>query len=437
MMNTCGTRLLQARNVAAALLLSAGTASSIDAQSPASPAVARCTTISAVISDQVPTAAVQQTSESSKSLAQLVSECLDRIDISASSNADLLRVAMFRSMFGEPDKARQVLKQIANQSGASDSVRADSLTRMAFTLSAAESARQAFAALVAEHIDSLPAATPLQKLTLHAQLLRRYTNTENDIGVRKQALSILSLARGIRAHVRTLEARTIPPGMMDAFILREASLSAARMLGNFGEEQQGIALLQQVRKDHPELDGKYFDAAFNVTEQRLRLVGKPARAIPSAHWFNAPDKTKALEFKGKVTLIGFTAHWCPPCHHTYVPLQALADTLGKDGLQVMFATEYFAVVSNPDKNVAEVDEATREYYAKQGVTFPIALRGPGLRNGELRSTTDSVNDFYALETIPQATIVDRKGIVRRTIVGWDPENAARLNELLRRLLNEK
>ena len=81
-----------------------------------------------------------------------------------------------------------------------------------------------------------------------------------------------------------------------------------------------------------------------------------------------------MNFGGDVTLIGFTAHWFPPCHATYAPLQAMSDSLSGRGLRVVFATEFYGYVgSKRGLNEAQEFDATREYYPANRERLPVLL----------------------------------------------------------------
>ena len=83
----------------------------------------------------------------------------------------------------------------------------------------------------------------------------------------------------------------------------------------------------------------------------------------------------------------------------------------------------------PEQEVA----ADRDYYAQHHhLPFPVVIN-PAPPRGQ----QDGNEVRYAVGGIPEIVIVDRKGVIRATVVGWDKGNEARFAALIDKLLAEK
>ena len=115
------------------------------------------------------------------------------------------------------------------------------------------------------------------------------------------------------------------------------------------------------------------------------------------------------EFAGKVRVIDLWASWCGPCRMTIPELNALYEQYRDKGLVV--------IGLSVDDNPADVLEFQRDVPMR----YPSGMfnRGLAARLGEPSS-------------IPTTLLIDRKGVLRRTFVGY--VDAGTLDPLVRGLL---
>ncbi|MGV3710160.1 MAG: TlpA family protein disulfide reductase [Gemmatimonas sp.] len=364
--------------------------------------------------------------------------CVLKLDANSLHGEEALALARALADARGYDRALETTRRYLKESVSSDSARAVVLQSMINRIRETDITSVREAEPYVSMIDALPRTFVIPKIAAHESVFRTYQTIEDDSNVHKHATAIIALARNVKAHVKTKEAPAIPPDKVDAGLLLVTYMSAAIVDGNFGRESQGAKLLDQGRREHPEIDAKYFDAIATPILTRSALIGKPARGIASTRWFNAPAGTSAFDFSGRVTLLGFTAHWCQPCHLTYAPMQTIADSLGPKGVQVAFVTEFFGYVGGKrGLNEQQEMDATRAYYEARKIRFPIAMLGePVLEKNPTRAIGGAFLE-YGIQQIPQTVIIDRKGIVRRILVGWDPANSERIPAYLHALLREK
>lgn len=440
-------------------LLALGTASSISAQQkvPAeTPAIVSGASAAACVSDA--TRWFNQTfSASSDSVGKqlvksidfgairdvrlrLLRDCVLRLDAQKFNGAELLDLARTLAETREYSRALEASSRYLRTTSLSDSLRAAALLSMIAQFRGTDSVALHAAEVYSDQLDALPAAVNLQKIQAHEGLFRSFQFLENDLAVQRHTRAIIKYARGVKAHVKTKDAADIPAGQLDASMLLSVYMYAAIIEGNFGSELAGRALLQEGRRDHTEIESRYFDGMEAPIAARFALIGTPAQPIASERWFNTQNATQTLEFTGYVTVLGFTAHWCTPCHATYAPLQAMSDSGRARGLRMVFLTEFYGYVGAARKLTAQQEiDSTRAYYNARRITFPIAMLGTPINPDQPSASREMSAPFrfYGIQQIPQTVVVDRKGIIRRILVGWDPANRDRLPALIEHLLNEK
>ncbi len=125
---------------------------------------------------------------------------------------------------------------------------------------------------------------------------------------------------------------------------------------------------------------------------------------------------KAL--KGKVVLIDFWATWCPPCVQATPYLQKLQDKYRSRGLVVIGA--------NAAEHSADAyKNGARRFATKHGLKYRMTVG-----NDDLAQTLQ-------VEGFPTVFIVDRKGIIRRVLVGFGPEEVPVWEATIEKLLAQK
>jgi thiol-disulfide isomerase/thioredoxin len=175
---------------------------------------------------------------------------------------------------------------------------------------------------------------------------------------------------------------------------------------------------------------------------RYALVGTAAGPITAPRWLNAPANS-TIAMPGAVTLLEFTAHWCGPCKESYPGVKRLLAKYGSRGFRVVLATELYGYFGTEQGLAPEVEfERDREYWGHDMPNVPVAVGDrtpPGVRGADGNYTyTKNPNDAaYEVGGIPQIQIIDKKGVIRLIMVGYDDVNEASLSKLIETLLKEK
>jgi thiol-disulfide isomerase/thioredoxin len=110
----------------------------------------------------------------------------------------------------------------------------------------------------------------------------------------------------------------------------------------------------------------------------------------------------SVDLRGKVLLIDFWATWCQPCKKEMPGYQKLVERYGSRG---------FAVIGFKFDTMADTEDPV-QFAKKIGVHYPLAVAPDELRQ-----------KFGGIEGLPTTLLYDRKGILRKKVIGFDYTDA--------------
>jgi cytochrome c biogenesis protein CcmG/thiol:disulfide interchange protein DsbE len=123
------------------------------------------------------------------------------------------------------------------------------------------------------------------------------------------------------------------------------------------------------------------------------LVGKPAAAFSLETYAGAPVTLAGL--RGQVVVLNFWASWCyPACYEEAPVLEAAWQTYRPKGVVVVGV------------DIQDTDTAGRRFIEQFGLTFPNAPDPRG-----------RVSIDYGVYGVPETFVIDRRGRIRRKLVG--------------------
>lgn len=126
-------------------------------------------------------------------------------------------------------------------------------------------------------------------------------------------------------------------------------------------------------------------------------------------------KVDLSSLKGNVVLLDFWATWCGPCKMSMPVVESIYQKYGSQNVKVIG-------LSIDDVGTRrEVDSTVKA----MGITYPIAM------------VTDipDAREKYSFASIPLLIIIDKKGIIRSRITGYDPSTSPA--EIVKKLVAEK
>ena len=267
-------------------------------------------------------------------------------------------------------------------------------------------------------IDQLPDSLDDIKLSAHRNMLGRYEYLDVAEGLRSHATAVIALARKQYKYQDMIFGYS---SLARSYADRLEPDSALKILG-IGEKEIGDSATER----------------FKDFRHRYALIGTPAPKVAAEWWINPDAKSVVAPTPGRVTLIEFTAHWCGPCKNSYPGLRGLAERFkGKpfDGLMVTQLYGYLGTKRDltPEQEVA----ADREYFGKEhALPFPVAINS-SVKPVAGKYLQPQPDTDYRVSGIPQIMIIDKHGIIRQIVTGWDQGNTERFSKLIEQLIAEK
>jgi thiol-disulfide isomerase/thioredoxin len=372
---------------------------------------------------------------------RIARECADKIPLASASPAELVSLTGVYLFAADTTRAKAAAGLALAKPGLSETERADAMNageQLAIATFDPFAGINAEAERFVHDIDQLSDAVLSQKIRAHEQLLGQYGYADIDDGLRDHARKLLALAQHALATnaLGMTPARPGVPATSAAYpAMASAYSSLARGQADFLHADSALMILDEADRvfgtafpdGHRWLDGQ---------REMYRLVGTRATPVEGKWWINANDGSTLMPGDGKVTVIQFTAHWCVPCKHSYPGMLAMSKHFAGKPVESALETYLYGYIGKrmgltPEQEVA----ADRDYYTGEyGLPFRIAVNAMPARGD---TATKDTERRYAVGGIPQIVVVDRHGIIRATVVGWDRGNEKRLTALIDSILTEK
>ncbi len=119
------------------------------------------------------------------------------------------------------------------------------------------------------------------------------------------------------------------------------------------------------------------------------------------------------DLRGKVVFVNLWATWCPPCREELPSMVRFYQEYHGRGVEILAVSE--------DRDVGAVRRAILRY----GIPFPV-----------LMDEDKRVYNLYRATGVPETHLIDRRGILRRTVIGPFDWTALEVRETVEALLAE-
>jgi thiol-disulfide isomerase/thioredoxin len=199
------------------------------------------------------------------------------------------------------------------------------------------------------------------------------------------------------------------------------------------------ACADQAKKEQPKQTTKdQVDEGKDDQDPHKALIGKPAPDFKGEFSLNGKP-IKLSDLKDKVVLLDFWAVWCGPCVATFPHLREWHNEYKDKGLEIVGVTTYFKSVAFNAKS-GKLEEAQQDLSKEQEQKMLTDFAAYHKLEYHLtvlpEKENDKVTEDYKVEGIPQAVLIDRKGVVRMIKVGAEKENANDLAKMIKQLIGE-
>jgi thiol-disulfide isomerase/thioredoxin len=147
------------------------------------------------------------------------------------------------------------------------------------------------------------------------------------------------------------------------------------------------------------------------------IINPTALAASKAPVFELPGDTESVsleKYRNQVVYIDFWASWCTPCVHAFPWLNQMQERYGNDGFKV--------IGINVDKDKAKA----KKFLEHVPATFDIAYDPEG-----------KVADLYSLKVMPSSYLIDREGNLVHSHKGFKTSDGSRMEDIIRKLLDDK
>jgi len=144
-------------------------------------------------------------------------------------------------------------------------------------------------------------------------------------------------------------------------------------------------------------------------------VGSRAPDFRAVTLDSVPRPRTLADYRGQVVLLNLWATWCPPCRMEMPSIQALQDSLGARGLKIVAVS-----VDDPG-----AEPAIRAFAREFGLTFEI-----------LHDASGDIQRVYQTSGLPETFVIDREGVIRKTVIAAADWSSEANRALVRQLLDE-
>jgi hypothetical protein len=369
----------------------------------------------------------------------LAKKCADRFDMKSVAERDLAALADLYSQAAQPDLAKAALDRALASKGLTPADRAVAIGFAVPTIVREPKSVERNLRLdrLVDELDANPAATLEQKLSAHSAVASQSRSEDNDAGILKHGQWMVDAVPQL-----TPDDRKRWSGVM-----MQNTAHLAEALASRGLHEQALTLLDRTKAGWAAEAARLVEFYIDATRAKVALVGTPAPALTAPRWLNMPAGTTKLELNGSVTLLEFSAWWCGPCKRSYPGVKRLLAKYAPQGFRFVLATQlygYFEAEGMPGRTLAgDIEfERDREYFKKEGLEVPIAVGdrpAAATTNAEgVRTIPRDANDLnYKVGGIPQIHLIDKRGVIRLVMIGYDEANEARLSAMIESLLKEQ
>jgi thiol-disulfide isomerase/thioredoxin len=154
-------------------------------------------------------------------------------------------------------------------------------------------------------------------------------------------------------------------------------------------------------------------------------MSPPASAeIVAKEWIDQ-QPVKLADLHGRVVLLDFWATWCDPCRETFPRLQKWHESYKDRGLVIVGVTKFYGHAGGKALTAAQELDYLRDFKKRFHLPYGFAV-----------ADSDGNDLNFGVYSIPTTFLLDRRGAVRFISIRSSDEEAAALNKMIKKLIEE-
>lgn len=265
-------------------------------------------------------------------------------------------------------------------------------------------------------LSSMKPSDPNSSLGYAALVLGQAPNVVGELGVEKTVALIDKAVAGLPTGTLT-DAQS----RLTASLQQNAVRTKIQLYKDGGQRDKALALLDEALKTANDRT----KGQLTVLRNQLVLVGIPAPTLKADQKYGEFPGLAGL--KGKVVILDFFAHWCPPCKAEFPSMAQMYADLKPKGLEVIGVTKYYGYIGDPKVKLKPEEEYAKmaDFIKEQKMTWPVVFGGQ--ENFET----------YGVTAIPHVVVIGRDGVVHHLDIGYSPALFAKFRKTVEEILDKK
>jgi cytochrome c biogenesis protein CcmG/thiol:disulfide interchange protein DsbE len=343
------------------------------------------------------------------------------------SGTDVYYLGLLYHLAGKADGAFDAMQRFLNENPQTTGEPAQNARAIVVIHEAKRGALAAAEVRLKEYADNQP-QVPDDRYSLENWLTVGYFNAKDYTHALPHAQQLWIAAR--------IAGKNKSPFARDA-MLNEAVLSLSEIYLKLNRKEDALAVVQELRGlalTFP--SGNLYklalrrliqiDPAMDLFKNVESLASAPEAApdISVLEWIDR-QPVKLSDLRGQVVLLDFWATWCGPCRATLPRLEKTYRTYKDQGLVIIGLTNFEGHAEGKSLTRPQELDYLRDFKKRIGLSYGFAVSEEGR------------NDFrYGVSSIPTTFLLDRRGVVRFISIGSSDVEAAALNRMIKKLIEE-